>query len=221
MNDLLAEQPGPELKMAVEKEWENVLSIFNTLQEWYEDPVLYNIVGFLIHSGVNLEDIIAWDRSIDHNAPKQIFIDRLNEEIRKKLPSQEEVIARKIELEYGQTNVRHLLLFLNIYQLNKQIVELRKANPTFMTPAYKFPFDLYVSQHWDVEHIDSATQNDLRNIEEKEEWLRQSLHSLNIKIDDELNKYFENKEYEKYGHLFLNEVIHLFQTKVKRIRLVI
>lgn len=197
MNDLLAEQPGPELKMAVEKEWENVLSIFNTLQEWYEDPVLYNIVGFLIHSGVNLEDIIAWDRSIDHNAPKQIFIDRLNEEIRKKLPSQEEVIARKIELEYGQTNVRHLLLFLNIYQLNKQIVELRKANPTFMTPAYKFPFDLYVSQHWDVEHIDSATQNDLRNIEEKEEWLRQSLHSLNIKIDDELNKYFENKEYEK------------------------
>ena len=196
-NDLLSAQPGPELKEEVEKEWAHIVSLFNTLREWYEDPVLYNIIGFLIHSNVRLEEIMAWHRSIDHDAPKQLFIDRLNEEIEKKLPSRAEVIEGKIRCEYGSPTVRYLLLFLNIFQLNKQIKELRKKDATFMTPAYKFPFDLYVSQDWDVEHIDSATQNDLRNIDEKEEWLHQSLAALNQEITEEISQYFQEKEYDK------------------------
>lgn len=195
-NDLLAVQPGAELKKAVEKEWEKIMSIFNILQEWYEDPVLYNVIGFLIHSNVKLENIISWHRNIPHDASKQTFLDILYSEIEKKLPSREEILAEDIKCEYGLPNVKYLLLFLNIFQLNKQIQEIRKTDATFMTPAYKFPYDLYISQEWDVEHIDSATKNDLHNVNEKKVWLRQSLIGLD-KLTEEMEQLLEEEKYDE------------------------
>lgn len=63
---------------------------------------------------------------------------------------------------------------------------LRKKSRTLMTPAYKFPFDLYVSQKWDVEHIDSATQNTLKGAEDREAMILASMDALNLNDDAEI-----------------------------------
>jgi hypothetical protein len=208
LNDLLSVQPGHDLEIAVKKEWKNIMSIFYILQEWYEDPILYNIIGFLIHSGAKLQDIMKLHSDIDSNASKDTFYDALNNMIEEKLPSREEVSKEEIKCNYTSNlnGVRRLLLFLNIYQLNKQISELRKIDVTFMTPAYKFPFDLYVSQDWDVEHIDSATRNDLRDVEQKEEWLHQSLLGLDIKENDEIKQWFDDKNYDAIWEFILSKI---------------
>lgn len=196
-NDLLSYSHGRELENAVKREWKQILDIFDTLQEWYEDPILYNTVGYLIHSGVNLQTIMETHKDISPEAPKDKFIKALDSMIEEKLPSRDEVLKGVLKCSYSnKKSVRSLLLFLNIFRLNKQIAELRKRNPTFMTPAYKFPFDLYVSQDWDVEHIDSATRNDLKEIEQKDEWLHQSMVALDMQEDEELSKWFEEKKYD-------------------------
>lgn len=197
INDLLSHPPGIDLEKAVKQEWKEILNIFDTLQEWYEDPILYNTIGYLIHSGVNLQTIMGAYNNISPDAPKEDFVKSLAGMIEEKLPSKEEVKNGILKCGYNNKKaVRSLLLFLNTFRLNKQIAELRKYNPTFMTPAYKFPFDLYVNQHWDVEHIDSATRNDLQEVEEKDEWLHQSIMALDMQEDSEVSKWFEEKKYD-------------------------
>ena len=66
-----------------------------------------------------------------------------------------------------------------------------------MSPIYKFPFDLFISQSWDVEHIDSATTNDLRNIEDKEAWLQESINILNLRDDEEIRQWMDEKNYDE------------------------
>lgn len=206
-NELLSFPPSRELENAVKQEWKEILNIFDTLQEWYEDPVLYNTIGFLIHSGVNLQTIMSTHRSISPNASKDEFIMALDTMIEDKLPSRNEVQRGDLEnCKYNnKKTVRNLLLFLNIFRLNKQIVALRKSEPTFMTPAYKFPFDLYVNQDWDVEHIDSATKNDLTDIEQKAEWLHQSMVALDMREDEELTKWFEEEKYDQIWERILSK----------------
>lgn len=188
-----------ELEQKVEYEWERIVKLFHVLSGWYEDPVLYNTIGFLIHSGVTLSEILTLHDGIDRDAGKSEFIALLNRKAEEKLPGRDEVKKNEIGLTYGKSKrheIRSLLLFLNIYQLNKQMNELRKNVPTLMSPIYKFPFDLFVSQQWDVEHIDSATTNDLRSVEDKEAWLIEAINALNLKDDEEIMTWLTEKNYD-------------------------
>ena len=54
----------------------------------------------------------------------------------------------------------------------------------FISPIYKFPFDVYVSQDWDVEHIDSATTNALKRDDEKRSWILSAEHDLQLEKSD-------------------------------------
>lgn len=51
----------------------------------------------------------------------------------------------------------------------------------------KFPFYLYKSENWDVEHIASNTDNDLTQPSEQKEWLKHfcwtALFLMTIKIE--------------------------------------
>lgn len=172
-------------------EWNRVLKLFSILEGWYEDPILYNTVGFLIHSGVKLNEIISLNQSIDANSDKHELEEKLRELIAKQLPSEDDVKNNDIQYNYhsDKRKIRSLLLFLNIYMLNCQMAELRKKNRTLMTPAYKFPFDLYVSQKWDVEHIDSATQNSLKTTDDRQAMIEASINALELQNDSEIQEW--------------------------------
>ena len=61
---------------------------------------------------------------------------------------------------------------MNIHTLNTQLEELRKKNNNITnSSSYKFPFDIFISQSWDVEHIDSATSNRLKDHNEQKLWI--------------------------------------------------
>ena len=180
-------------------EWNRVLKLFSILEGWYEDPILYNTVGFLIHSGVKLNEIVSLNQSINANSDKHELEKKLHELIAKQLPSEEDVVNNDIQYNYhsDKRKIRSLLLFLNIYMLNCQMAELRKKNRTLMTPAYKFPFDLYVSQDWDVEHIDSATQNSLKTTDDRQAMIEASINALELQNDNEIQQWMsaENPDY--------------------------
>ena len=187
---LLSAKNSEDLERRVLAEWENVLHLFRVLEGWYEDPVLYNTVGFLIHSGVSLYEIVSLYKSVADNAAKGEFDNKLQELIVKQLPKKSDIEKNEINYTFNSHKkaIRSLLLFLNIYMLNCQMAQLRKKSRTLMTPAYKFPFDLYVSQKWDVEHIDSATQNTLNDVSDRMTIIEVSMDYLGLKDDAEIKE---------------------------------
>lgn len=189
----------------VNDEWELIFQIFDILGEWYEDPELYNMVGYLVHAGMErvpagmeLKRIFSLRDRIRPDEPRSRFGQLLRDEIANRLPPKGEVVAGKLNLSYAdKKKVRNLMLFLDIFQLNKQISALREKDPLFRSPIYKFPFDLYVSQAWDVEHIDSVTKNPLKDVSQKEEYLRQTMQALNMSVNASVEQLFDEKKYDE------------------------
>ena len=64
----------------LEEEWLEVKQAFMTLEEWFEDRNLYHIVGFLIHQGVDINEIRAWSKQFT----KRVFEQKLKEKVLRK-----------------------------------------------------------------------------------------------------------------------------------------
>ena len=150
----------------VKKEWKSVVSVFRTLEDWYIDSIKYNLIGFLTHANTPLQDIY---KNYENATSQEDFIYKLKEMIKGKLPENPET------LNYSNTkdryNIWKVLLWLNIHTLNLQLKSLRGSSEV-NSPSYKFPFDIFVAQNWDVEHIDSAQTNRLSKKEDQKEWVK-------------------------------------------------
>ena len=145
----------------VKEEWKKIVTVFRTLEDWYIDPIKYNLIGFLTHAGTPLQEIY---KNYENSTSQIDFISRLEKMIKIKNP---------VELSYSKdrSQIRNILLLLNVHILNKQLGALREHTEV-NSPSYKFPFDIFVAQNWDVEHIDSAQTNRLNKIEDQKEWIK-------------------------------------------------
>ena len=135
--------------------------LFRTLEDWYIDPIKYNLIGFLTHAGTPLQEIY---KNYESATSQEDFISKLEKMIK---------IKKIVELNYSKdrNQIRNILLLLNIHTLNKQLGALREHTEV-NSPSYKFPFDIFVTQNWDVEHIDSAQTNRLSKKEDQKEWVK-------------------------------------------------
>lgn len=172
-----------DIQTTVSRLWTELVDTFHTLQDWYEDPETYNYVGFLVQSGRSLTDLYQKYEANNASASPTSFISLLEEDIRLlmrdiKIEEEEEASGNKtvtILTEYQERpKVRKILLLLNVELLSSQLRKLREANEdTLATDAkvFRFPFDLYKSQQWDIEHVDSATTNTMQKADDQEDWV--------------------------------------------------
>lgn len=202
-NDVLDGRPGEGLQEQVRKEWQAITDLFDTLQQWYEDPVMYNRVGLLIHSGVKLYELVSLYASVSYDDDSGTFEAGIKERIQRLLPGPEEFRNGALALSYGRHTgrIRRLLLWLNIYQKNKQVFALRSRRDAdsrltqVMSPEYKFPFDLYVGQKWDVEHIEALGEGLPDNTEETWQMLDGWMGRLGLdKKDDAVGRAWKNRD---------------------------
>lgn len=184
--------------------WDEVKECFQAIQNWYNDPYIYNLVGLLSKNGKTLYDIITIYESLDV-VTKEDFLWKLKKEIKDLLPKpivnddQESVFPKRLfNLFYGPKNdkdIRNLLRFVNVRQKCLQIDKARldiesgekksdkdRSEKDLMSQIYRFPYNVMESFSWDVEHIDSATTNQLNAKEEKEIWINESKEALGDKI---------------------------------------
>lgn len=81
-----------------------------------------------------------------------------------------------------KTKCKPILLLFNIQRI---IIINRNMNQRTDTQLFnKFPFYLYKSENWDVEHIASNTDNDLTQPSEQKEWLKTFLLDSSISDDN-------------------------------------
>lgn len=128
-------------KVPVSKIWLEVKQVFLRLEEWYDNHELYHYIGYLTSTGSSISEIYQ----LSLNKSKAQFVQALKEKIK---DSFNNVILN--DLEYEPSNlktIRKVLLLFNI----ETILCSSKAYT-------RFPFDLYLLDQWDVEHIRSRTE---------------------------------------------------------------
>lgn len=204
----LAVQKQKEISLAqaVRTIWEKVREIFQTLQEWFDDMELYHYIGYLICMGRRVDEIYKQWNDSDN---KSGFIEKyLTEEIKKTIPYKDiENTVYEVKQEGSQfkggskTNCRPILLLHNLQTVINQN-RILSANAKYKNGVfYKFPFHLYKLEGWDVEHIDSNTENGLDNIPSQREWLLNAYFGLQDEayqtLRDQIQEFFTGKTSEQ------------------------
>jgi hypothetical protein len=175
----------------LEDEWLKVKKTFLMLEEWYEDRILYHMVGYLVSEDVPIDEI----RSLSQGSTKSAFEQRLRSKIYelaigKRMPDtpnkqvlREEVADRLTELSYGSNTkeIKSLLLLFNLATL----LQDRRSN-------LRFQFDSFKSESWDIEHIRSVADDKPERHPERRSWLDNCLRYLNSQhAENELRERIE------------------------------
>lgn len=197
--------PTSELQATIVGLWTEIVDTFHTLEDWYETPEIYNYVGYLIQSGMTLASIYKQAEDLkkqNAECTSDTFLSLLKDDIKTVLPKncveKQEDNTFRITTEYpDRPNLRKILLLLNVELLSKQLLEIREKEESYMGDAnvFKFPYDLYKSQEWDIEHIDSATTNTLSDKESQKNWVEGNIRDFNIKITDAIQQKIDNGEW--------------------------
>lgn len=168
----------------VEDAWSKVYQVYEIFNEWYKTSNLYHYIGFIIAAGRNnsckviSELIDAW---LNEKSNKEQFVNKyLLERIRAicKLNRVVDIKDHLLNKVYDQNTKREctpLLLLHNIQTIVRQNRCINSGNK-FGNVFYRFPYNLYKENRknigWDVEHIDSNTENELRNQDDRIEYLK-------------------------------------------------
>lgn len=198
-NDKFEGKVNNDLYCVVKSEWNEILKCFRTLQDWYNDSEIYNYIGYLSQCGYDMAMIFHHYSTMEENQTRSDFIEFLKDMVKRSLKSIKITSSDDPDFPNGEIassydknhlEVYNALLFLNVNLLNERIVNMRKQKggdtddieTTLNSSIYKFPFDIFVRQNWDIEHIDSFTTNPLKRIDDQKKWLETQLNGLDNKI---------------------------------------
>jgi uncharacterized protein with ParB-like and HNH nuclease domain len=139
---------------AIENHWAAIKDYFQRFNEWFNERDLYHKIGFLICiEATTIKDLYK----VSSETTKTQFREFLDEQIRAHFQ-----YVQLEELQYGDKSVAKVLLLYNILTM----LASKKDNS-------QFPFDLYRSERWDIEHITSV--KDAIPDKNRTDWLRDAL----------------------------------------------
>lgn len=159
---------------AFQKIWEQANRIYNTFLHWYNEIEVYHYIGFLVTFNPNCIETLLWKWR-----EPGMTIDGFKKHLRQEIDgiikkSGCNNLARQYKYDEernpDKTACTPILLLFNIQRiivLNRNMTEESEAQL-----FCKFPFHLYKSEKWNVEHIASNTDNDLSEPESQKEWLK-------------------------------------------------
>lgn len=133
----------------VETLWDEIKWYFDTLCKWHEDIHKHNYIGYLVDCGLCISNIFTGLKegtTLKEFIRKDLDLSNIND--LDDLSYQDRDDFRKI---------RKILLLFNVLTCDKF--------------GQKFPFNLYRENSYDVEHVNSQTDNPIEKIEEKREWI--------------------------------------------------
>lgn len=168
--------------------WEEVRKVYHILEGWYNDLVMYNLIGYhrAAKEGKKLRDIYKkFTEEKSKNEFKKWLVDECKNHI------DYPVVFLRLRYDENKDKVFNLMLLLNIATLNERPQE-----------AVKFSFANLHNYKWDVEHISPQNPKDdnaLKKAIEKfkdNEYLKNLIDALNKEekdtkiIEEERTKYF-------------------------------
>jgi len=183
-------------KPDIDKIWLGIKRFFLTFEEWYKDHILFHHIGYLIDCGVSINEI----KKESENKTKIEFKDYLKSKIK------EQVNCNLDEIEYGDKQIKKILLLFNI----QTILETQKSE-------MRFPFHKYKTENWDIEHVRSQTDKTI-NGKERKIWIEDMLDYFFGTLEVlEIEKYISSLDYndEKEGLKNIHDSLLELQKAVK------
>ncbi len=175
--------------------WAEVTTLFDALKEWFDDPILYHYMGYVIWTIEDDRDGITEKRKrinawynlwISEENDKLQFVTKIKAEIRDKIIHCEKEELNKLHFDKHKPLIRKILLLHNVQTIvNQKEIQADKYK---LATFYKFPFHLFKREVWNVEHIDSATTNELTKGKEQKSWIRAAIASGKLTLDDDVKK---------------------------------
>lgn len=200
----------------IKKEWKTITDYFDIFLEWYNNPVWYHYIGFLIYCGDDIVELLR----LTHKgiSTKNDITEELKKRVKRRFSDVKWAFDEKnklhyLDLSYAKTrqkqHIRELLLLLNI----QYVIEQCESNKII----YKFPFKLYKKENWDVEHIDSFTENPLNNRSTQIEWLTTAKNDLedieefknDLKLKERINSFIKDEKSKESFELLQGEIIRI------------
>ena len=167
--------------------WSVVVSIYNTFTEWYNDKLYYHYVGFLLWDKEDkkgdkyplLKELYGkWEASA-----KDVFLGYVISLIKKTVNNTKAGELNNLHFDNDKPTIKRILLLHNIQTvIENQEIQRDKYE---LNVFYKFPFHLFKKEVWNVEHIDSATTNELTGTKERKAWARAALYAVTEYKDTE------------------------------------
>lgn len=212
--------------------WDKAIDFMDITRMWYEDVTLYHLIGFRIYEKENLHKIITdWNSMTVPEFRKELAADIA---VRNPLDTGKVYGYRTKSGNWQdkKSEAKNLLLLANILHVLRQNIS-HESNPRYAQGIfYKFPFNLFKKQikkkgmGWDVEHIASATDNDLESIKDQQDWVCSAYMSLSEAQRDKflkkyntevLNTFFKSSGEDELAvdfkalHETLTKLLHLDQ----------
>ncbi len=150
MHNLLTEHDTRQIELL----WNEIKRFFDTLCKWHEDVHKHNYIGYLVDNDYALSYI--YQKVTQGVGLKTLIKDCLN------FSDINDIDDFSYQDKDGFSKIRKTLLLFNVLTCDKF--------------GQKFPFNLYRDNSYDVEHVNSQTDNPIDKIEEKEEWIKE--HAL-------------------------------------------
>ena len=159
------------------EEWHKVRDCYQRLRDLFEDPYTFHYIGFLTYCDQKIEDTIK-DYS---KSKKSVFLDDLKQKIKQKRHHKS---LEEYSYEDSKEVLRRLFVLHNIETLLYQYEELKeKHNLKF---SYEnFPFELLYNHKWNIEHIASHTDNDLKTENDRKDWIDSVFSDFPEKLSDD------------------------------------
>ncbi len=131
----------------IENIWLDIKKYFLRFEEWFNDRELYHQIGFIIANNGDLKRLK--DEASSSDMTKSKFKSYLQDEIAKLVY----IDIEGLDYEKGKDKalIKRVLLLTNIQTL--------LANPHSKS---RFPFDSYKKGNWDIEHVRSQSEVELK-----------------------------------------------------------
>ena len=158
-------------------EWRKVRDCYQRLRDLFEDPYTFHYIGFLTYCGQKIEDTIK-----DYaNSKKSVFLDDLKQKIKQKRHYKS---LEEYSYEGSKEVLRRLFVLHNIETLLFRYEEL-KENHNLRFSYENFPFELLYNHKWNIEHIASHTDNDLKTENDRKDWIDSVFSDFSEKLSDD------------------------------------
>lgn len=185
--------------------WGEVKKYFMMFNEWFNDLELFHYIGYLVffegHSIISSLSTM-WYESKD----KDEFIISLKRKISEKIKSCPELNFQYNEDGSNKGRCKPILLFHNIQTIINQNKNQAKKGKYQSGAYYRFPFHIFKSENWDVEHINSNTEN--REVDQKtqSEWLLNVYLLVNDSIRNKIEGYFKSPKDSSAKTTIFNQI---------------
>lgn len=204
--------------------WSEIMKLFNCFNEWYNDVLLFHYIGYLVELGDQVEVLYCqWENSkVRNDFLENNVIPAIRKKLRYGLDQHYEGETAENRAEPAKSGCKPTLLLYNIQTIINENLRYENASKYQIGVFRKFPFHLYKTEKWDVEHIDSHKQNNLEDEKDKNDYLLSSM--IDIKDKKTINSIVDylkapSTEKTRIFEELLEKIEPINKTSVTSIRL--